>query len=227
MSRRAAALLSPILIPQAAWVIARAQRLPEASGPRMGREGSGPPLRLLIVGDSSAAGVGTDTQDTALAGQLAKTLGQKRTVDWSLIAKTGATTGSTLRDLREHTPIPADVAVLVHGVNDTTRLVPPKRFLENQKALMSLMQTQWGVRRTLVCAVPPVGDFPLLPRPLRGLLGRHAERLDAALLDLVEEAHVPFDIPMDTKMMASDGFHPGPEIYRLWAALLAARIENG
>ncbi len=226
MSRWAAALLSPILIPQAAWVIARAARLPEAAGPRTGRLGVGPVLRVLVIGDSSAAGVGVATQDDALSGHLTRTLAQTYTVDWQLIAKTGATTGSTLAHLAEHPPTQADIAILIHGVNDTTRLVPTQRFIANQRALVSLLNQHWNVPRVLLCAVPPVGHFPLLPHPLRSVLGRHAIRLDRALQQAFPDAHVPFDMPMDTALMASDGFHPGPDIYARWGRLLAARIEN-
>jgi lysophospholipase L1-like esterase len=31
---------------------------------------------------------------------------------------------------------------------------------------------------------------------------------------------------MDVSAMASDGFHPGPPIYALWAREAARRIEN-
>lgn len=67
-------LLSPLLAAQALWVISRALQLPEAAGPRSGVTGTGPILRLRIIGDSSAAGVGVAHQDQALAGQLASEL---------------------------------------------------------------------------------------------------------------------------------------------------------
>ncbi|MEL7212707.1 MAG: SGNH/GDSL hydrolase family protein [Pseudomonadota bacterium] len=226
MSRWAAALLSPLLIPQAAWVIARAARLPEAAGPREGHLGTGPRLRLLIIGDSSAAGVGVTHQDDALAGQLTRHLAQHYAVEWQLIAKTGATTASTLAHLRARRPTEADIAILIHGVNDTTRLVPTRRFIANQSAMVSLLNLDWNVPRTLICAVPPVGHFPLLPRPLRPLLGRHATGLGTALRQAFPHSHVPFDMPMDTSLMASDGFHPGPQVYADWARLLAARIKQ-
>ena len=64
-------LLGPVLLWQGARVRATALRLPEAAGERLQ---SGGALRLLIVGDSSAAGVGAAHQDEALAGCLARTL---------------------------------------------------------------------------------------------------------------------------------------------------------
>ena len=93
-------LLSPLLLGQAIRLRKIALQLPEASGPRTGSLGNGPPLRFLIIGDSSAAGVGAQTQDEALAGQLVAALGAHHTVHWQLIAATGATTASTLAKLK-------------------------------------------------------------------------------------------------------------------------------
>ena len=67
MSLTAKLLLSPVLVAQAVVTRGRMPRLPEAAGPRQGEVGSGPLLRLLIVGDSSAAGVGVAQQRDALS----------------------------------------------------------------------------------------------------------------------------------------------------------------
>ena len=48
----------PLLVAQAVATRRRAPTLPEAEGEREGRVGEGDRLALLIVGDSSAAGVG-------------------------------------------------------------------------------------------------------------------------------------------------------------------------
>ena len=55
MSLTAKLLLTPVLVMQALVTRSRMPRLPEAAGPREGETGSGPLLRLLIVGDSAAA----------------------------------------------------------------------------------------------------------------------------------------------------------------------------
>ena len=66
--------LAPVLLPQALWTRWRTPRLGEPEGPRHGTLGSGPPLGLLVAGDSAAAGVGARSQDEALCGQLAQRL---------------------------------------------------------------------------------------------------------------------------------------------------------
>lgn len=63
-------LLLPVLIWQALGVRRRALSLPEPAGPKSETAGTGPVLRPLITGDSSAAGVGVSNQGEALSGQL-------------------------------------------------------------------------------------------------------------------------------------------------------------
>ena len=221
-------LLSPVLLAQAVFVVARALRLPEAAGPRAGSIGSGPPLRLMILGDSSAAGVGVTHQDAALAGQLSAALAAQHTVHWQLIARTGATTDVARQMLREAAPAPADIVVTALGVNDITRGKRLSRWRASQRALRAEIRSLTGARRLYVSGVPPLGAFPLLPNPLRWTLGRNATRADAGLrADLAAEpdvVYMPFTAPLDASLMAEDGFHPGPEIYAEWARVLASRI---
>ena len=68
--------LAPLLVAQAVRTRKRAPVLPEPAGPRQGcvGQGDGVELRLLIAGDSSAAGVGVAHQDQALAGHLSRAL---------------------------------------------------------------------------------------------------------------------------------------------------------
>ncbi|KAB0649370.1 SGNH/GDSL hydrolase family protein, partial [Burkholderia diffusa] len=54
----ATAALGPLLLMQGRRVRRVTPRLAEAAGPRDGTAGDGPPLRVLVLGDSAAAGVG-------------------------------------------------------------------------------------------------------------------------------------------------------------------------
>ncbi|MGZ5249520.1 MAG: hypothetical protein ACXWIQ_04605, partial [Caldimonas sp.] len=59
--------LAPLLVVQAVRTRRRAPVLPEAAGPRDGRTaGDGVAIRVLVAGDSSAAGVGVAHQDQAV-----------------------------------------------------------------------------------------------------------------------------------------------------------------
>ena len=221
-------VMLPILVAQGVRVRARALRLPEADGPRFGQLGDGPPLSILILGDSSAAGVGVGQQSQALSGQLAQSLGKHFKLDWRLVAQTGATTRSTLNSLNRLKPVPFDVIVTALGVNDVTHAVPRSLWVRQQQRLIDRLDTLYAPRLIYISGVPPLGDFPILPQPLRWSLGREAQRFNTALVRQAQlhphVRHVPFNIPLKHSQLAEDGYHPGPEIYALWGKEMASRI---
>lgn len=220
-------ILAPALMAQAVAVRRRALVLPEPEGPRAGLSGSGPVLRLLIAGDSSAAGVGVAHQQQALSGQLVAALAPWFTVAWRLEAQTGDTSADTLSRLRARPAERFDIAVTALGVNDVTHQVPLRRFRARQAALAALLRDRFGVRAHWRAGLPPMHRFPVLPRPLRDVLGAQARAFDRvlALTSGPGLHHLPFDeTRLDPAMMAGDGFHPGAPLYTLWAQDLAAAI---
>lgn len=220
----------PLIAVQGLCVAARATRLPEAAGPRQGKVGQGDPLRLLILGDSSAAGVGVDDQNNALSGRLIAHLSQDHVIDWQLWARSGLTTARALHLLSHKKAQHFDVAVLALGVNDTKNGVRINRWRHNYKQLIQNLTTRFGVRDIYASGVPPLGALPLLPEPLRSVLGTRAAQFDQALADICmydkQAHHLRFDIPFDPKLMAQDGFHPSAALYEIWASQIAKAIQS-
>jgi hypothetical protein len=60
--------LGPLLLAQGLYVRRKTPLLPEPPGARSGFAGTGRLLRVLILGDSAAAGVGAASQLSALSG---------------------------------------------------------------------------------------------------------------------------------------------------------------
>lgn len=174
--------------------------------------------------------MGVAQQSQALAGQLTSLLGQDFTVSWHLDALTGATTRSTLARLDDASPKPLDVIVLALGVNDVTRLTPAPLWLRAKRDLLARLDTLYQPGQVYFSGMPPLRHFPLLPEPLRWTLARHSERLERRLIPFLKTQHhctyVPFDVPLDPAMMAPDGFHPGAQVYALWAKEMASRITS-
>lgn len=223
--------LAPVLLVQGLVVRARARALPEAAGSRAGVCGAGPGLRLLIVGDSSAAGVGVSDQREALAGQLVTRLAARHRVEWRLVAQSGATVADATGWVEASDGWPADVVLVVLGVNDVTRMTGLRVWEDRVRGLCAVLRRRHGAGRVIWSGVPQMVAFPLLPRPLRDVLGAVAQRNDMVLARLAAGAvpgleHVRLDLPHEPHLMARDGFHPGVEGYRLWARLLAARIAG-
>jgi len=234
--------LLPVLLAQGRRVRDNALRLPEAAGERHGVAGRGRvALRVLIVGDSSAAGVGVGTQDEAFAGQLAQSLAERTgaAVGWQLVATSGHTAGDAARALalagaKLRT---ADLLVTALGVNDVLDQTRPAQFLAALDEIHALAVTRAQVTHTWHCGLPPLGTFALLPQPLRWILGRDASHLDGALVRHLEgqatRLHLPLpdaprvpdrDDATPEGWMARDGFHPGLLGYRQWGRQVAEAI---
>ena len=236
MSLTAKLVLSPVLVAQAIATRARLPRLPEPEGNRHGVAGKGTPLRLLIAGDSSAAGVGVEQQRDALAQRLAKRLAETvgARVVWQLRARSGVTTAQTLALLRDedHGPgsVHADLAVIVTGVNDVVDQIPSRRAVAAREALANWLRNGHGIQHVVFAPLPPVHHFPGLPQPLRWVAGSDARRHNAALTEWAatrgDVSRVDMEMPLNRGVMARDGFHPGEPVYRYCANAIAQHIAT-
>ena len=223
-------LLGPLLLVQGLYTRRVTPKLPEAEGERQGEAGSGETLRLLIVGDSAAAGVGAATQGEALCGRLVERLAEDYRVGWKLWARSGLDSQGLLELLEQHAPEPFDVALLSIGVNDVTSSLTLDQWLARQRRLMALLCDKFAVRQIVLSPLPPMHLFPALPQPLRWFLGFRARRFNAHLADLAERVDqctmLSTSLAPEPGLMASDGFHPGPMLYHQWAGDAARAIDQ-
>lgn len=229
-------VLLPLLAVQAVRTRRRALGLAEPAGARVGAagpsDGSDRVVRVLVAGDSSAAGVGVATQEQAVARHLAAALAEAsgRPVAWTLIARSGLSTRAVHQLLEAERPEAADVAIVVTGVNDVTSLLPPGRAVAHRAALADWLLAGRLARHVAFAALPPMHRFPLLPEPLRGVLGAEARRHDAALAawaaTRADVSHVPIDLDLTPDVMAADGFHPGEPVYRLCGLALGRHVAD-
>lgn len=204
-------------------------RLAEPPGPRCGTQGEGESLRLLVVGDSSAAGVGAETQGSALSGQLATRLARHFHLSWRLIAKTGDDVEDVLGRIESAPQEGFDVAIVAVGVNDVTGGTSARQWQQSLGQLCQRLQSRFGIQRVFLTPVPPMHAFPALPQPLRWYLGKRAASLNRAMRLLTAKNDdwecVEPDFPLKKEYMASDGFHPGARAYALWAEAMAMAIR--
>ena len=229
LSRRLAGIgLGPLLYLQGRAARRRIPILPEPLGAREGVSGAGRPLKLLVTGDSAAAGVGVAHQHEALLGHLVAGVAAECRVGWVLLAKTGATTAGTLRAVEDLGPTTFDVAVVSVGLNDVLSGVRCTEWQGRHAALRGTLKQRFAARHVVVCGLPPIGRFVVLPQPLRWYLGSRVGQFDRALRRDVERelgsSFLGFDFSEDVAQMAVDGFHPGPRLYAAWGARLAALI---
>lgn len=253
-------LLAPVYLYQGHKIKRDTVRLPEPNGERHGqvqlnnspitsKGKSNNILNLMVVGDSAAAGVGSQTQQEALVGHLIPILTEQAaiqsdfdTLNWSLQATTGYTSFDILRRLYV-LPAPSqpiDVMVLSVGVNDTTSKVSAAQWQQQIENIIAIAQRKFGVRELVFLSLPPMAQMPAIPAPLNNFVGAKAAILDNSLQQIcaahdnvtymatnfarmIEEHSngTPIDIRV---MFASDGFHPSSLMYGYWAQQVAELI---
>ncbi len=195
-------------------------------------------IRLLMIGDSTAAGVGVATADESVGGQLALALaaGGIRVL-LSSVAVSGARADDMASQIdRVPASLRPDLAVMLVGANDATHAsVPGEVGKDVGRAVRRLLADQAAV---VVGTCPDMGAPPAIDQPMRAILGAFGRRIASAEASAVHEAGgVPVDLAKLTGRAfrsnhanyASDSFHPSAAGYALWAKALlpAARRAIG
>ena len=232
-SRAVALAVAPVLLVQGHRVRRTTPVLPEAAGRRAGTEGtpgSDAGLCLLVLGESTAAGVGVETQAAGLGRQTACALAARtgRPVRWQVSGRTGTTAGQAPGRLATSLGNESyDVIAVALGVNDALRLTSRARWERDIAALTGVLRPHLRAGgRIVLCGVPDLAMFPALPRPLRTVLGWHSRNLDHGLARVATASDVTVHMPLPSlatpDWWAADRFHPNAEGYRQWAMRIAA-----
>jgi len=226
--------LMPLAAPQGLAARRRAPRFAPAAGPNRGRSGAAgeAPLRVLAIGDSIIEGVGCPTLDEAFAGQFAKHLADAtgRNVDWWALGQTGACAGGIARKLLPQVDDPGiDLVVISVGVNDVSALKRSARFRSDLAALLDGLRQRLPDALIVLCGLPPMQRFPLLPQPLRWLAGLRAQTFDSIGAALVASRegmhHEPTAYHPEPHEFSPDGYHPNAATQSHWAMLLVDQLR--
>jgi lysophospholipase L1-like esterase len=230
---RYAAWIATLLggLPLFAWQAYRLRRdtprLAEAAGPCRGVIGGGQPaLRLVTIGESTVAGVGAAAHAEALTGCTAASLHRLtgRTVHWHALGCNGARACEVRRTFVPDIHPQADLVVVALGVNDVLSGCTPAAWRTDLHTLLRAVQQRAPGAVIVVSAVPPMGYFPAIPRPLRSLLGWRAAALDRIASQVAAQCpatvHVPIPFAGGNQYFCDDCFHPSPLGYARWGTLV-------
>ncbi|MEO5919963.1 MAG: SGNH/GDSL hydrolase family protein [Pseudolysinimonas sp.] len=223
-SRAIAVAQSAVVLSQGRRLKRTTPHLPDAALPWQG-ELTGPrTLRLLVLGDSTAAGVGAATQQEALPGRLADALHARtgRGIRWRAAGKNGATSREIIdRFLDDALVEPADLLFLTIGANDAMTIRGTGAFVRDVRLILDAFDARNPGAFVLMSSLPVFGRFGLLPQPLRTSLYRHSLALEAgarAAVDRRPNALMSSDPPPYAEdFWAGDFFHPSSSGYRDWA----------
>ena len=221
-------LLLPLIVIEGRKVRAKAGRLAPPRGPLTGAvDGQGAPIRLLIVGDSSAAGVGVETTSQCLAPELAGELNRLsgRPVAWRMAGSNSATAGQVRDHVVPHLARePWSHILLTIGTNDAKNFHTASRFKREFGTLLYALKARFPDAAIVWSPVIDMHDVPALTPFLAGMLQRRAARINAVGAQLCFERYAVAAAPLpvhDPSGFATDGFHASAEGYRAWAAHVA------
>jgi len=207
------------------WVLGECapRRLDAARGMNNASGGLGPGPLWVVLGDSTAQGLGAPNPEVGYVGQVLEVLRQRSGLPWRVLnlSVSGALIRDVLAGQLSRLPASADLVTCGVGINDILYTGPRKLFSD---------------LRALLAAVPDhtvMLDLPL-PAGCWGLIGRASVPYVARINRTIHEAAAARGLPVAevsshflppwAGKFASDCFHPSQDGYRDWTRALLAVI---
>lgn len=190
---------------------------------------SGPTLTYVVLGDSTAVGVG-GAYDQGIAMSTTRSLAEKHRVTMSNFAVSGARTADVLRDqLPAAEAVRPDLVLISVGANDVTHLTPVRSVRRDLQTIIRRLRVANPRTRIVITGSPDMGSPPRIPRLLRGIASRQTTRINKMMMDVASAEGLIFAPiaevtgPMfrkDRSLFASDRFHPNERGYATWIPVL-------
>ncbi|MCU0790492.1 MAG: SGNH/GDSL hydrolase family protein [Nitratireductor sp.] len=224
-------LALPVYVWQGLGVRRRTSRMPPPeSSSELSFAGRGAPLRLLVLGDSSAAGVGVSHVSQSFAGMLPQFLSERS--GRPVIARIAGMNSATSGQIRDHAvphiePRDFQYIALNIGTNDAKNFHSARRFKKDFGTLLYALRARFPHAVIIWSGVIDLEACPALPQPLGRILGIRSRIIDrkGKLLCIERGALAPVSKWRAIREnFSEDGFHASEKGYREWADAMAGYI---
>ena len=184
-----------------------------------------PPLRMVVLGDSSVTAPGVSRPDEIWVSLICQRIAETRHVLLRSLAVGGATALDLIIDqLDEAIAFQPDLALVSVGANDAIKGVPLRRFTSELDVVTGELAATGA--KVILSGVGVLGTIPRLYPPLSTLMSRRAERFDrvhwevarrhgAAVIDHRSDDHRIWYT--DRSLWAEDLFHVSAAGHARWA----------
>ena len=196
----------------------------------------GEPLVLVVLGDSSVAGVGADSVEDTLTYGIAKALSDRYRVMLHALGVSGSKLCNVVGEqLPQVAGLDADLVLVCVGTNDVTHGTTLREARRQLRLLADGLATVAPDAVVMVSGLPPAETALAFRRPLRDLLGLRASLFTRAYRAELGRHGIPvFDIAREARkafrgkkeMFSSDLFHPSSAGYAFLATIYGRAVRE-
>ena len=195
--------------------------------------GDGPPLRLALLGDSAAAGVGVTAPEETPGAVLSRLLAAEleRPVALHVVAVSGSKSADLEPQVNALLAAPPDVAVISIGANDVTHKVSLEHALTHLSAAVRRLSDAGSA--VVVATCPDLGTVKPVLQPLRAVARRRSRQMARRqTVAVVESGGTTVSIgellgrefDKDPALFSEDRFHPSAQGYERLADVLVEPV---
>ncbi|MBI3261288.1 SGNH/GDSL hydrolase family protein [Candidatus Berkelbacteria bacterium] len=191
-------------------------------------------ITYLVMGDSTAVGVGASTVEHTYPYAVAQQLsGQGSSVRVVTIAKSGATVHDVVTEqLPKIAEIKPEIISISIGGNDATHVTSQVSFENDIKTIIAALNES-GAKMVLFGSTPNMFAIPALPRWFSWLAGRRSMQQNELTKSLLPPSFRYVDIFNKARLQglpdyAQDWFHPNDRGYERWSkAFTESMVRTG
>ncbi|MEO5896657.1 MAG: SGNH/GDSL hydrolase family protein [Vicinamibacterales bacterium] len=195
---------------------------------------SGAQTTYVVLGDSTAAGVGAP-YDQGIAVLTAKHLGKSRRVTMHNFAVSGARIRDVLdQQLSAAEALRPNIVLMAVGANDVTHLTSIPSMRQRFREIIRRLRAANPASQIVITGAPDMGSPPRIPWLLRGIASlraklvnrmfrSEAERLNVVLAPIAERTGPLFR--RDRTLFDADRFHPNARGYATWVEVLTGVLR--
>lgn len=211
-------------------------RAPPAGPRTFGKSTLGrPPLRYVVLGDSTATGRGAPYEQGFVIA-TARHLARRERVTLTNLGVTDSRIADVRRDqLSAAVRLKPDVVLVSAGANDVTGLTRLSSVRRDFERIADRLRATRCDVEIVVTGSPDVGSAPRLAQPLRTVAGWRTRQLNGVVEGVVRDRRLVL-APLaeqtgrrfraDRSLFAADGFHPSAEGYATWTPVIETAIDH-